>query len=349
LGRILIGIHTPFQVNFFEGLIQRLEKEHEFLFAARNRDATIDMLEAKGLDFVDVGGYSGKDLGEKLREYAHGVAEIGRIIDDFRPDLLLTERYPSAARACHLKGVPYWTVFNDEREYHVNHLTHPTASKIFIPSFYKGDDLPSQGVLDEGKIVWFNGFVTCYLKDYRVPKDDPFLVVDGYDENLPTILMRPEFEFSVFFEGYKPILPKIAEELVTSLDVNLVVFPRTKGQKRRFKRIGTLIAEKPFRETPVAFADLVMGSAESMLCEAFTLGVPALSSIYWSLTRPMEVLHRYIPRATEPEEAIQIARDLLFDDETRRGYQETSHRVVDSMENPIDKIAQELDLHFHGP
>ena len=63
-------------MNFFEGLIKRMENSHEFLFVARNRDATIQMLEEKGLDYVDVGGYSGRDLGEKLREYASGVSEV---------------------------------------------------------------------------------------------------------------------------------------------------------------------------------------------------------------------------------------------------------------------------------
>jgi len=300
------------------------------------------MLEAKGLNFVNVGGYSGTDLGEKLREYAHGVSEIGKIVDDFKPDLMLTERYPSAGRACYLKKIPYWTVFNDEREFHVNHLTHPTAEKVYVPSFYQEMDLSSQGILQREKIVWFNGFITCYLKNYEKPRENPLLEIKGYNESLPTILMRPEFEFSVFFEGYKPILPKIATTILRSLDANVVVFPRTESQRNRFEKIGTLIVEKPFKETPVAFVDLVMGSAESMLCEAFTLGTPALSSIYWSFTMPMKILHKYIPHATDPDESFRLAENLLFDKETKRNYQDKATSVINSMENPLDIIWENL-------
>jgi len=346
LPRILIGIHTPFQVNFFEGLIKRMQNSHEFLFAARNRDATIQMLEEKGLDYVDVGGYSGRDLGEKLREYASGVSEVARVVDRFRPDLMLTERYPSAARACYLKGIPYWTVFNDEREFHVNHLTHPTASKVFVPSFYKGQDLSRHGVFSKDRIVWFDGFITCYLKDYVKPQANPFLQVEGYVEGLPTILVRPEFEFSVFFHGYKPVLPTIVKDLLADIDANVVVFPRTEEQRKRFQDVGALTVSRPFRETPVAFADLVMGCAESMLCEAFTLGVPALSSIYWDFTAPMRVLHKYIPHSTDPEEATTLAKKLLFDKETLQRYRRTSKRVISSMENPIDKMATLLEQTF---
>ncbi len=344
MAKILIGVHTPFQVNFFEGLVRRLGDGHDFLFAARNRDATVEMLRAKGLPFVDVGGYSGRDLGEKLREYAHGVSEIGTIVDEFRPDIMVTERYPSACRACYLKGVPYWTVFNDEREHHVNHLTHPTASRVFVPSFYRNEDLSAHGVYDPDRIVWFDGLITCYLKDFRRPSGNPFLSVQGYREGLPTVLIRPEFEFSVFFEGYKPVLPRIASGLIRSIDANVVVFPRTPDQRKRFGRIGALTVDKPFEDTPVAFADLVMGCAESMLCEAFTIGTPALSSIYWSLTAPMRLLHRYIPHTTDPDEAIAVAKKLLFDKETIQSYKETSSRVIGAMENPIDKISDQLSL-----
>lgn len=331
-------------MNFFEGLISRTGQDNEFLFAARNRDATIEMLEAKDLPYVDVGGYSGTDLGEKLREYAKGVSEIGNIIDDFDPDLILTERYPSAARAACIKDIPYWTVFNDEREFHVNHLTHPAASRVFVPSFYQELDLTKHGVFHENRIVWFDGFITCYLKDYSRPEEDPFLQVPGYDEDLPTILIRPEFEFSVFFEGYKPILPKITSDLVECLDANVVVFPRTPNQRNRYEKTGSLIVNSPFRENPVAFSDLIMGSAESMLCEAFTLGTPAISSIYWSFTMPMKVLHRYIPHSTDPSESVRLAEKLLFDDSTKDEYRKTSQEVVGSMENPIDVIWSYLTL-----
>ncbi len=343
--KILMGIHTPFQVNFFEQLIDRADGLFEYLFAARDRDSTVPMLEEKGLDFVNLGGYPGSELEGKLREYADAILRLDGVIDEFDPDLVLTERYPAAVRAAHMKGIPCWTVFNDEREYHVNHLTHPLASKVFVPSFYREEILLEQGV-DMSKVVSFNGFITCYLKGTPRQTANPFLELPGIDPGLPFVLVRPEFEFSVFFEGYEPVLEKIVPEIAHDLDVNLIVMPRTKSQAARFREPGVIVAHRAFKQSPVAASDLVLGAAESMLCEAFTLGVPAVSSIYWKLTEPMKLLHRYIPHSTDAVEVKDLATAFIEDPASVQKYRETSEDVIGEMDDPVDILLDAIENEF---
>ena len=46
--RVLCAVSTPFQVNFFEELVRK-RPEDEYIFAARDRDATLSMLRDKDL------------------------------------------------------------------------------------------------------------------------------------------------------------------------------------------------------------------------------------------------------------------------------------------------------------
>jgi len=341
--RIVCAVSTPFQVNFFEELARR-KPDNDYLFAARDRDATISMLENKGLPYVNLGGYNGRSLELKLKEFAHSLEAIGRVVKSFEPDLILTERYPPAVHVAHLADIPCWTIFNDEREFHVNRLTHPLAKKVFVPSFYQIELLRKQGVTDETKIVWFNGFITCYLKDAKTPEVNPFLDVDGYEEDRPVVLVRPEFEFSVFFSGYKPFLEEVVERLVKRGDLNVIVLPRTRVQRERYRQLGALMPDSALRGMPITHADVVIGSAETMLCEAFTLGVPAVSCIYWDLTVPMQVLHRHIPRANDPATALEMVTRFIDSAHARDEYKRTSAKVIGSMENPVDVMGRLLDL-----
>ncbi len=339
--RIICAVSTPFQVNFFHELVRRRPGE-EYLFAARDRDVTLSMLEDKGLEHVNLGGYKGSSLDMKLKEFANSLISMGDLVDDYDPDLVLTERYPPAVHVAHLADIPCWTIFNDEREFHVNRMTHPLASRVLVPSFYEFETIQGQGVTDKDKIIWFNGFITCYLKGAEIPQIDPFQHLQLNHEQAPLILVRPEFEFSVFFDSYEPILEEVVERMLSRMDLNIVVLPRTAEQRERYRRIGAIIPESSLPGNPIAHSDLVMGSAETMLCEAFTLGVPALSCIYWDLTVPMQVLHRHIPRSTDPREVCDLATDLL-DQDSGKEYQRRSQEVIGSMEDPVDIIDSLLD------
>lgn len=340
--RIVCAVSTPFQVNFFEELVRRRPDE-EYLFAARDRDATIPMLEEKKLSYTNLGGYKGSSLDLKLKEFAKSLIAMGKVVEEFKPDLVLTERYPPAVHVAHLADIPCWTIFNDEREFHVNRLTHPLAAKVLVPSFYDMEILREQGVTYEERIIWFNGFITCYLKEAILPKFNPFSTLDNLVEEAPIVLVRPEFEFSVFFKEYRPILEEVVKSLLSKFDLNIVVLPRTMNQRERYEKIGAIVPKSALPGNPIAYADVVLGSAETMLCEAFTLGVPAVSCIYWDLTVPMQVLHRYIPRATDPNDVARLMSHFIESQESRDNYKRMSKTIIGEMENPIEKICKVLD------
>ena len=342
--KIWIAISTPFQVNFFYPLIERLRKKFDFIITARNHDRIFSMLEARGLDYFPVGVHGGSTLNGKLQAYAKAVQEIIPIIEKEKPDLLLTERWPEAVRVAFGLDIPAWTIYYDERERHVNRMVFPLSTKVFAPSFYTRTELQESGVNPEN-VVWFNGFHTCYLKGQtRAPaSENPF---EQRGIHSPIVLIRPEPEFATFFHQKQNVLERTVSFLDGNggleNDFNVVVFPRTKEQAVRYAKYPVTVMVDAIPDNPVAYADVTVGAAETMLMEAFVLGKPAISTVYWEESKPVIELHKYIPHVTEPKEAATKVITFLNPEEQRK-FREKAKLVTNLMENPIQKMEEEIN------
>lgn len=327
-------------MNFFYSLICRLRETHEFLITARSHDRVIPMLESKKLDFVEVGKHGGKSPANKLLAYAETVKKLVPIVRRESPDVLLTERWPEAVRTAFGLRIPAWTLFYDEREYHVNRMVFPLSSKIFAPSFYTMDQLRKNGVIDLNRVIRFNGFHTCYLKDYHPDeRKNPFKEI-GIDP--PIILVRPEPERATFFPSEeKNILEDAVKLLVKENNANIAVVPRTPRQERRFRKYPITIYESSSDENPVAYSDVVIGAAETMLMESFVLGKPTVSAVYWEPSIPVKKLHMYVPHYTDPAR-IAVKTESFLKPEERVRFKRRAEEVVGKMDNPIDTFVSEL-------
>jgi uncharacterized protein len=337
--KIWVAVGTPFQANFFAPLIKELEKECEFLVTARDHDGIFSILKAKGIDYIPVGKHGGKELPSKLEAYGSTILQMLPIIEREKPDLVLTERWPEAVRVAFGLNIPSWTIFYDERETHVNQMVFPLASKIFTPRFYNIHELFQNGVTDPEKIVWFNGFHTCYLKDEPEPSSNPFL---NLGIGSPVVFVRPEPEFATFFPSHKPVLEKAVEIIANNGNASVAVLPRTETQRKRYSEMSRVtVLDRSMSESPVAHADVALGAAETMLMEAFVLGKPSVSAIYWPVSKPVVELHRYIAHSTDP---VQIAEHVerLLGSEEREAFRQRASLLVKSMDNPAKMMIDEI-------
>lgn len=318
--KIWLALGTPFQVNFFAPLLNRLRDDHEFLVTARNHDTIFQILDAKGIEYTPLGRHGGKNIDGKLLAYADNIKEMVPLIRKEKPDLLLTERWPEAVRVAFGFNIPSWAIFFDERETHVNQMVFPLVSKVFSPRFYDVRDLYRGGVTDAERIVWFNGFHTSYLKGNG--RSHTSNNNDG-DSRKRKVLIRPEPEFATFFHEEKPILDNAVRLLLKKrgkeLDFELNLFPRSDRQAKRYSRMGVPSMSYSTNECPVADADVALGAAETMLMEALVLCKPAVSSIYWTPSKPVLELHKYIPHSTDSEQiANYVIKYLLCSNTWRR-------------------------------
>jgi predicted glycosyltransferase/predicted transcriptional regulator len=337
--KIWIAIGTPFQANFFAPLIKDLEQECEFVVTARDHDGIFPILEAKGIDYLPVGKHGGKELLGKLENYAETIQLMLPIVQREKPDLLLTERWPEAVRVAFGLDIPSWTIFYDERETHVNQMVFPLASKIFTPRFYNLHELFQNGVADPEKIVWFNGFHTCYLKDEQESTANPFKKL-GLEP--PVVFVRPEPEFATFFNGHEPVLEKSVELIAKSGNASIAVLPRTETQRRYYSKMRDVtVLDESISDCPVAHVDVALGAAETMLMEAFVMGKPSVSAIYWPVSKPVVELHRYIPHSTEPTQIAQHVERML-DVNEKEAFREMAAVLVRNMDNPVRMMIDEI-------
>lgn len=337
--KIWVAIGTPFQANFFAPLIKELEDECEFTVTARDHDGIFSILDAKGIEFIPVGKHGGKELSSKLEAYAETIQEMLPIVQRQKPDLVVTERWPEAVRVAFGLNIPSWTIFYDEREAHVNQMVFPLASKVFTPRFYNLQELFQNGVTDPEKIVWFNGFHTCYLKDETEALANPF---DKIGVKPPIVFVRPEPEFATFFSGHKPVLENAVEMLAKSGNANVAVLPRTETQRIHYSAMdGVTVLDKSMSDCPVAHVDVALGAAETMLMEAFVLGKPSVSAIYWPVSKPVIELHRYIAHSTDPAEITRHVERLL-DSEEQLKFRQRAQMLVRNMDNPARLMVEEI-------
>lgn len=346
--KIWVAMSTPFQVNFFYPLIKKLKGKFDFLITARNHDRVFSILDTLNLDYVRVGRHGGTERDGKLQAYAETIQQLIPVIKKEKPDLLLTERWPEAVRVAFGFNIPAWTIFYDEREYHVNRMVFPLSSKVFAPTFYSASELRNNGV-NPDTIVWFRGFHTCYLKEQKIVNDkNPFLEM-GYKP--PIVLVRPEPEFAAFFGRKEAVLEKTVSLLSNNGKAkdafNIVVFPRTESQIRTYQKYPVALIDDSFIENPVAYADVTLGAAETMLMESFVLGKPAVSTVYWNESKPLAQLHKYIPHTTDPKEAVMHVLNYL-DSKAREDFRSRSEKIVGLMENPIAKFEEEINKLFGG-
>jgi hypothetical protein len=336
--KIWVAMSTPFQANFFAPLISELKNEFEFIVTAREHDKITSILRAKGIDFIQVGKHGGRELANKLDAYAEGIKAMLPVVVREKPDLLLTERWPEAVRVAFGLNIPSWTIFYDERESHVNQMVFPLASRVYAPRFYTFQELYTNGVTDPDKLAWFNGFHTGYLKGTVPSSNNPYKEL-GLSS--PLVFVRPEPEFASFFPNHEPVLEKAVEKVLHQGLATVVVEPRTESQKKKYSKMGVTVLESSMVESPVAHADVALGAAETMLMEAFIMGKPAVSAIYWEASKPVNELHRYIPHTTDPRRIVGYVEEYL-DSENQRAFSEKVSLLVKNMDNPAEMMVKDI-------
>jgi uncharacterized protein len=336
--KIWVAMSTPFQANFFAPLIKELSSEFDFLVTARDHDRIQKILDAKGIEYIPVGRHGGRELSNKLEAYAETIQRLLPIVKREKPDLMLTERWPEAVRTAFGMNIPSWTIFYDEREKHVNQMVFPLATKVFTPRFYTFQELYQNGVIDPDKVVWFNGFHTGYLKGTPLSEENPFRAMNIEP---PVVFVRPEPEFASFFTSHQQVLEKAVELIQKAGDASVAVLPRTAAQERKYSRMGVATLDESMIESPVAHSDIAIGAAETMLMEAFILGKPAVSAIYWELSKPVMELHKYIPHSVDPKEIAMYVENFLEEGQMK-AFQEKASLLVQNMDNPVEIMVEQL-------
>lgn len=263
--KILIDMSNSPHVLFFRPIIKELEKKgHKVFITARDHAQTTPLLELFQMKYELIGKHAGKSMYKKLLNAVKRVLSIARYINKVKPDVVLSHQSPYVIYAAFMKGVKSIYIFDNDQAKQQNKVTFPVATKIMIPEPLKNK---------------FPKFIA-----YPGTKESVFLSSweDNYEglEQIKKIkkkkiLIRTEISSAAYHKGKS--LVDVTKKL--SRKYQIIVSPRTDGQKKEYKKIkGVIVLEKPVDgPTLIKNVDMVMGGGGSMNREAAVLGKAVIS------------------------------------------------------------------------
>jgi predicted glycosyltransferase len=292
-----------------------IQKETELMITIAGNRHPGDILRFSSVFPTAVGG-SGKD---PLQKYADRVLHLSRKIEEFGPDLLISDLDPAAVRTAFGLGIPCWSVYSNGSaltSHMEKRMSYPLCEKVFASSFFNSKKLEGEGIPSD-RIVEFEGFNECYLKS-----------IDHSEATHPRILIRPNGHNSPNWaeEVTKGIIETISSASITVL-----------GLKQKFRRNLEQLSEQvrvldfiPY--PPVIKHDLFVGWGR-MLGESFVMGLPSIRTAREDHP-DLSIVYSQQPILYEPEEITEASREMIV--------KQPDRGRASKLENPVSVITEHL-------
>lgn len=267
--RILIDIGHPAHIHYFKNCVKLLtEKGYEFLFVVRERDSTIELIEALHFNYVSR-GKGGKGLLSKLLMIPCIDWKLWKFARKFKPDLFLSFSSLYAAHVAWLIRKPHIT-FDDTEHAKFGHiLCRPFSDIILSPSCYYAKLSRKQ--------ILFNAYMElCYLHPkYFTPNQaiKKILAINTGEKYCVLRLISWDANHDVGQHGLN-LEDKL--KLIKELEKYCKVFISSEeGLSEELKKYKLSIHPSQLHDV-LSYADLYIGEGSTTASESALLGTPAI-------------------------------------------------------------------------
>ena len=268
--RVLFDMGHPAHVHFFKNTIFNLKKDgHQVKITARNKEVTLALLKAYGLDYENRGEiYTG------MLNKALGMIKIDlkllQIAQKFKPDILIGVHNPYVAHVGTILRKPVIIFTDTENVKIASLLTYPFVNTIITPRFFREKIDPQKHVKIQGikEIAYLHP--NYFSPDPRVLEelgllpDEKFIIMRfiswgaSHDTDLHGIGKGAEKELIRKLSHYGKIFITSEKPLDGDLEQYRLQVPPEK--------IHSLLS----------YAQLYIGEGGTMAVEAGILGTPAI-------------------------------------------------------------------------
>lgn len=339
--RVWYDLLTPKQVLFFRPIIEELRSSGAEVLATSRRYREVGPLaERAGLELKYVGDRGTKGPEEQLLAATQRQAEMIPIVKEFRPSVAVSIASAVCARVAFGLGIKHVAVNDSPHSEVAGRLSIPLSYHLLCPWVIPYKAWEKFGILRKQVSTYHALDPAAWLK--REPLSGP---VPKLNRGKKTITVRVQ-------ESDAPYLAKAdmswTDKLLGSLldafpDVNLVALCRYDFQveeiRNKFGSKCTVPDEVVSGHDLLAATDLFVGMGGTMNAEAALMGVPTISAFQGSLyTDGYLASVGLLEKALTPSALVSIAKRLLGDS-FKAGYSKRAKRVLDSMEDPVPKIA----------
>ena len=273
--RVLFDIVHPAHVHLYRHLHAELQAEgHETLVVARDKEVTLELLDAYGIAHEWTGTAGSKSTPARALELASRDLVLTRHARRFRPDVVLT-RNPAGVHAGRLVGA--WTVYDsvDGRAAGVHfRLGAPLAHVITSPNWLDEDYGPRHRRYRGPKEL-------AYLHPARFRPDPSVRAELGLGDDEPLFVVRFVANDAVHDAHTVGLSDAERGALVERLGRRgRVVISSETDLPRSLEPLRFRLGPARIHDV-LAAADLFVGDSGSMAAEAGVLGTPALRLSSW--------------------------------------------------------------------
>ncbi len=339
--RAWFDLLTPKQVLFFGPVIKEVESHGAEVLATSRRYREVGPLAARaGLDLKYVGDRGTKGQEEQLLAATRRQAEMIPIVKEFDPKVAVSIASAVCARVAFGLGIRHVAVNDSPHSEVAGRLSLPLSYHLLCPWVIPFKAWAKFGLREEQVTTYRALDAAVWLK--RDPLAGP---VPKLDRGKKTITVRVQ-------ESDAPYLAKAdmswTDKLLASLidafpDSNLVALCRYDFQVEEIKgKFGSRCIvpdEVVSGHDLLAATDLFVGMGGTMNAEAALMGVPTISAFQGSLYTD-HYLEKVglLSKALNTSTLVSHARRYLSDG-FRDAYERKARRVLDSMEDPVPRIA----------
>jgi predicted glycosyltransferase len=341
LSKVWVDVLTPKQILFFNPVIEKLESSGCDVLATSRSYREVDPLAKRaGLDLRYVGERGGRGLVDQLEAATRRQAEIIPIVKEFAPKVAVSIASGVCARVAFGLGAKHIAVNDSPHSDVAGRLSLPLSYHLMCPWVIPAKAWAKFGITRKQITTYRALDPVAWLM--RKPIGGP---VPELEEGKKTITVRvQEIDAPYLAEADRGWTDIVLEQVSETFpDCNLVALCRYDYQveevKRRFGKRVIVPDDVVDGQGLLARTDLFIGMGGTMNAEAVLMGVPTISAFQGTLYTD-EYLEKkgLLAKALRPKELLKHAERFLSG-KFRATYAQKAKRVLDSMEDPVPRIA----------
>jgi len=329
--RFLIDIGHPAHVHLFKHFIWRMKaRGHKVLVTAREKDVTLQLLDAYKIEYVLVGRISMGTI-NLLKEWVQRDYAVYKIAKKFNPDFLLGTLNPVVAHISWLLKRPS-VIFTDYEPSSVKYplpyyLTVPFADSIITPTSIRSNYNNKSIKIPTYKEMAYlhpNVFTPdpSILDELGLGKNDVFSIIRfvswraHHDINGRTFSPEDKIKLVKNLSKFGPVFISSEGPLPSKIDAfKLTIFPH---------RIHDLLY----------YSRLLVCDSQTMATEAAVLGTPVIRCNSFvgkkDIGNFFELERKYglIFNISDPKKAIEKAEELIQISTLKREWRERRERLL---------------------
>ena len=269
--KVLIDIAHPAHAHFFRHPISLLaDAGHEVVVTSREKDVSIELLEAFGIRHIALGRAGPGGVFGLLRELIIRDYRLSRTVLAESPDVLTALGGTFAAHTAFFTRRPCVVFYDTEFARLQNAITYPFVNRLVVPACYYGK-------VPEHKTTRYRGYhELSYLHPSRFVPDRNIALANGLDPARRNFLLRIVSWQANHDIGEKHWSEETLIRLVQYLgDLGNVIISAE-------SELPTPIKGAAYRGDPgclhhlLAYCDLYVGESATVASEAAVLGIPAI-------------------------------------------------------------------------